>query len=281
MKARRSLLFVPGSRPERFDKAAAAGADMVCIDLEDAVLPAEKSSARDNAFAWASAARGRYRAEIVVRINSLRTLHGLRDLQYLIDSDQRDLTLMLPKVESATDLHIVDELLAGRDMDLIALIESPGALLAARDIAGASPRLSALMLGAADLCAQMNCEMSWDALVFARGQLVAAANARQLDLIDVPYLDVNNAAGLTDESRRVRALGFTAKAAIHPAQVDAINAAFTPSPQDIQRAETVLAAFAAQGGGACLVDGKLVDSPILLSMRRIKAVADTLAGAAE
>ncbi|WP_317928532.1 CoA ester lyase [Halioxenophilus sp. WMMB6] len=275
MKLRRSLLFVPGARPERFDKAVATGVDMVCIDLEDACLPAEKEQARIAALDYASA----YQAapELVIRINSPRTLFGLKDLAALIECDDLPpLTLMLPKVGAAADVEIVDGLLANVDMNLIALMETAQGIEAASAIAAASPRVSGLMLGGADLSAELRSDMGWDAMLMARSKLAMAAASRQLDLIDVPYLDVKNPEGLTAESTRVRNLGFTCKAAIHPAQVEPISSAFTPSANEVSWARKVLAASAEFAGGALLVDGKLVDRPVLLAATRIVAVADQL-----
>lgn len=272
---RRSLLFVPGSRPERFDKAVATGVDMVCIDLEDACLPGEKEAARAAALSYLQSYQGK--PELVIRINSVRTVYGLKDLSALADSnDLPPLTLMLPKTGSAADVEIVDGLLSGVDMNLIALVETSRGIEAASEIAVASPRLSGLMLGGADLSAELRADLSWDPMLFARSKLAMAASINQLDLIDVPYLDVNNPEGLADESKRVRSLGFTCKAAIHPAQVAPINAAFTPTGTEVERARKVLNAFAECGGGALLVDGKLVDRPVLLAAQRIVAVADQI-----
>lgn len=274
-RLRRSLLFVPGSRPERFDKAAAADADMVCIDLEDACLPDEKAQAREQALAWISAYQGR--AEIVLRINSLRTRYGLSDILALADQPMTgELTIMLPKVDSAEDLKIVDGLLSGIDGNFIALLESAAGVNAASEIATASPRLSALMLGGADLAAELRSELSWDAMVYARGRLAAAAGCNNLDLIDVPWLDIRDDEGLRNETQRIKSLGFTAKAAIHPNQVDGINSSFSPSDDEIEKARALLAAFAESGKGAIQFNGRLIDRPVVLAAQRTVAIADAM-----
>lgn len=270
---RRSLLFVPGSRPERFDKAAAAGADMVCIDLEDACPPDQKAEARDAALNWIASYGGPTLP--VLRINSLRTVFGLKDLNVLADQQAADgLTLMLPKVESPEDVVIVDELLQNPSFRFIALVESARGIEAASEIARASDRLIGLMLGGADLAAELRSEMSWDALFYARSKLAFAASRTQLDLIDVPWLDVKDQAGLENETLRVAAMGFSCKAAIHPAQVEPINACLSPSAEEIARARKIVDACAASSDGALLVDGKLVDRPVLLAAQRIVAFAD-------
>lgn len=271
-RVRRSLLFVPGARPERFDKAVAAEPDMVCIDLEDACLPEEKDTARGAALAYIR----QYQSapELVLRINSPRTVYGLKDLAALVEAEQLPaLTLMLPKVGSPVDVEIVDGLLAEVECNLIALMESGPGIESALEIAKASPRLTGLMLGGADLAAELRAELAWDGMHYARSKLAMAASQRQLDLIDVPYLDVKNPEGLREETRRVRNLGFTCKAAIHPSQVETITDVFTPTDAEVARARKVLDAFDACGGGALLVDGKLVDRPVLLAARRVMAIA--------
>jgi len=274
-KLRRSLIFVPGARPERFEKAVATGADMVCIDLEDACIPEEKDQARNDALDFICSYQGA--PELVLRINSPRTPYGLKDLTALIEAETLPaLTIMLPKTGNATDIKIVDGLLEKLDINLIALMETAEGIDASSEIAVASPRVSGLMLGGAGLSAELRSELNWDGMLYARGKLAMAASAAQLDLIDVPYLDVKNPEGLKDESERVRSLGFTCKAAIHPAQVDIITAAYTPNEAQIKKARKVLAAFDECDGGALLVDGKLVDRPVLLAAERVVAVAESI-----
>ena len=274
-RSRRSLLFVPGSRPERFDKAAAAGPDMVCIALEDACLPEEKDQARDQALSWIAQYQGA--CETVLRINSLRTPPGLRDILALTDaSPNKPLTLMLPKVDSAEDLQIVDGLLATVDCNFIALLESASGIDAAHDISRASPRLSGLMLGGADLAAELRGELCWEAMSYARGRLCAAAGSAEIDLIDVPWLDIRDDAGLRQETARVKRMGFTGKAAIHPGQVAGINDTFLPSADELARAEEILAAFAASGKGAIQLNGRLIDRPVILAAQRTVAIAQSM-----
>ncbi len=279
-RLRRSLLFVPGARPERFDKAVATGVDMVCIDLEDATLPNEKDEARAAAFDYIrnyQSKHGENAPELVLRINSPRTVYGLKDLTALIEAeDLPPLTIMLPKTGAATDVEMVDGLLANKDINLIALMETAQGIDAASDIAQASERVSGLMLGGADLSAELRAELTWDPMLYSRSKLAMAASIRQIDLIDVPFLDVKDSEGLDEESLRVKSLGFTCKAAIHPAQVDIITRAFTPSEKEIKKARKILLAFDECGGGALLVDGKLVDRPVLLAAERIVAAADSL-----
>lgn len=274
-RIRRSLLFVPGSRPERFDKADAAGPDMICIDLEDACLPDEKAQAREQALAWIAQYQGN--REVVLRINSLRTAHGLQDILALTEAPPaKPLTLMLPKVESAEDLQIVDGLLAAVDCNFIALLESARGIEAAHEISRASPRLSGLMLGGADLAAELRGELCWDAMSYARGRLCAAAGSAEIDLIDVPWLDIRDDDGLRGETDRVMRMGFTGKAAIHPGQVAGINDTFSPSAEELARAEEILAAFAASGKGAIQLNGRLIDRPVILAAQRTVTIAQAM-----
>lgn len=274
-RIRRSLLFVPGSRPERFDKADAAGPDMICIDLEDACLPDEKAQAREQALAWIAQYQGN--REVVLRINSLRTAYGLQDILALTEAPPaKPLTLMLPKVESAEDLQIIDGLLTAVDCNFIALLESARGIEAAHDISRASPRLSGLMLGGADLAAELRGELCWDAMSYARGRLCAAAGSAEIDLIDVPWLDIRDDEGLRGETDRIMRMGFTGKAAIHPGQVAGINDTFSPSADELARAEEILAAFAASGKGAIQLNGRLIDRPVILAAQRTVTIAQAM-----
>ena len=169
----RSLLFVPGSRPERFARAEASGADMVCVDLEDAVITEEKNRAREAALQHFGTEHGR--AERVLRINAVGSSLGQVDLQALANSHSLPDLLLLPKVESADEVLQAASALAGRAIGLIAMIESPRGLLNALAIAEAHPSMVALMFGGADFAAELGAEMCWESLLYARGQLIVVA----------------------------------------------------------------------------------------------------------
>ncbi|MFO0043741.1 MAG: HpcH/HpaI aldolase/citrate lyase family protein [Pseudomonadota bacterium] len=189
MNPRRCLLFVPGSRPERFAKALAADADQTCIDLEDAVGPADKDSAREYVVAFVAANPAR-RGELGFRINGTTTPAGARDLALLRESRIEPDFVMLPKVESADELVVVDQALGDRATRLIALIESPRGLLDARAIAGATPRVSALMFGGFDFAVALRGRPGWDAFLAPRTGLALVAAEREIGFIDVPCLDL-------------------------------------------------------------------------------------------
>lgn len=268
---RRCLLFVPGSRPERFEKAIATGADQVCIDLEDAVAPADKDSARASAFEFLAQVPESH-SEVGLRLNPLGTELGQRDLQALSASALAPPFVMLPKVESASELEAADTALAGRDTALIAQIETPRGLLDARALARATPRLQALMFGGFDFIVALRGRACWESFLQPRAQLALVAAEAGVGCIDVPFLDIGDEAGLVAETDRVIALGFTAKAAIHPAQVNPIQQRYLPDADELDRARRVVQALASSGGSAVQLDGKLVDRPIEIAAGRALAL---------
>ena len=275
---RRCLIFVPGSRPDRYAKAIATDADQVCIDLEDAVAPADKDSARTSVFAFLADAPAA-RSEIGLRLNPLSTDLGRKDLAELERSNLAPAFVMLPKVESAAELLQADRALAGRDTMFIAQIETPRGLLDARVIAAATPRLQALMFGGFDFIVALRGRASWESFFQPRVQLAVVAAEAGIGCIDVPFLDIKDAAGLVAETDRVIGLGFTAKAAIHPTQVGAIQQRYLPTVDELERARRVVAALQANRGEAIQLDGKLVDRPIEIAAER--AIALGVHGARE
>jgi (S)-citramalyl-CoA lyase len=267
----RSWLFTPATRPERFAKASAAGADVAILDLEDAVAPADKTQARATALSYLAddPAEGALHA---LRINGLDTPAGISDLDTLLSSGAAPDFLVLPKTETAGHLRILDRLLtaAGKDTRLIGLIESAHGLAAVEAIATATPRLFGLMLGAADMAADLGAITAWEPLAFARGRLVAACALAGITPIDSPFFDLHDEAGLKQEIAAAVALGFGAKAAIHPAQIGAINAALTPSAEAVVKARAILAENAK---GVGTVDGQMIDEAIARKARRTLAAA--------
>lgn len=260
-----SLLFVPGSRPDRFGKALASGADAVCIDLEDGVADGAKPQAR----AAALAALAQRAPRLCLRINGLRTRTGLEDLVALAASGCSPELLLVPKVESPADVEIVAAVAAGSA--IVPLIETPRGLAAAPGIA-AAPGVAAMMFGGGDLAAELGVRVEWDALRTARGLFVLACAHSGIVAIDVPYLVLEDPAGLAAEARAAKALGFTAKAAIHPAQIAPIHAALRPGAAEIAEAREAQRVFTAAGGGAIRFNGRLLDEPIMRRYRRVLAM---------
>jgi len=262
----RAILFVPGHRRDRFSKALAAGADAVVLDLEDAVPPSEKAAARAAVLAAPAPPAG---VALGVRINALPTPDGIADLAAILAASAPDF-LMLPKVEAAEELRIVYRVLPAPA--LVALIESAEGLAGAGRIA-AEPGCAALAFGGVDLAADLGCAVAWEPLLPHRAALIAAAARAGRAAFDVPFLGLDDEAGLIEETRRVASLGFTGKLAIHPRQVAPVQAVFTPAEAEVARARRILAAMEAAEGGVCVVDGRMVDAPVARAARRILARA--------
>lgn len=268
----RSLLFVPGSRPDRIAKALASGADAVCIDLEDAVAPQDKAGARE-AVMRALSERRDATPRLGFRINPMRTPEGLADLAAYSASRAVADFVMIPKVSHPVELEIAAGALESHERPhLWPVVESAAGLLCAGEIAAAEC-VQGILFGGADFAAYLGITLDWEPLFHARATLAVAAAAGGVQLLDVPYLDVNDDEGLAASTARVKALGFTGRACIHPKQVDGINAVFTPGEAEIAQARRVLAAFAESRGAAALLDGKLIELPLKRAAERTLAAA--------
>ncbi len=272
------MLFVPGSMPGRFAKALDSGADCVCIDLEDAVAGDRKSEARRHVLRFVAEQAGRSDSRIAVRINGPGTPEHEEDLIELGPSMAAFRRLLIPKVEDAAQVATLVRSLPADRPSLVGLIETPVGIANAPSIVAAMADGDELMLGGADLTTRLGASFAWEPLLYARSALVMAAAVKSLCVWDVPYLNFRDPAGLAEETERVKGLGFSGKAAIHPAQVATINEAFMPSADDIARARRVVAADDAADGGATSVDGQLVDEPVLQAAQRILGIADFYKG---
>lgn len=276
-----NLLFVPGNRPERIEKALASGADLVCIDLEDSVPAAEKDAARTAALA-AIARLGSPR--LALRINGLATRAGLADLLALAaalddsgddfgESAARPAVLLLPMVQSPAEPDQVTAILGAAAPPLVPLIETVRGLRQA-DAIGACRGVHGLMFGGGDLSAELGVDLAWEPLLAARSAVVASCALNRIVAIDVPWIVLDDEAGLAAECRASKALGFAAKAAIHPRQIATIAAVMRPTPAEIDEARAALAAFAAAGGRAVAFRGRMLEAPVMHRYRRIAALAD-------
>ena len=278
LRPRRSFIFAPGTRPDMFPKALASGADIVCVDLEDAVAPADKTVARTQTLALFDAGQADDGIERIVRINCLRTPEGMADVQAILEREAGPPALMLPKVKGPEEVRGLAELLDeyGRPCRLHIIIETNEGLEAAAEIARASERIEALFFGGVDMAADLRCRPTWPALIYARARVVHAAAGAGLDVIDVPYLDLEDLEGMRREAEAAAELGFTGKGAIHPKQIPVLNAIFSPDVEAIQRARRIIAAFEDEGAGLLVIDGKLIERPVLRSMYRILAIAERI-----
>lgn len=267
--AYRSLLFVPGARPDRFSKAAASGADTIIIDLEDAVLPDAKAQARRDTINWLASSDGLQQAA-GVRINSPRTAEGCADIAALAQAGNPASFIMVPKAETGTDIEIVSSALG--TSRLVAVVESGRGLSHAMEIAQSAA--GGILFGGADYSASLGADLQdWDAMIHARSTIANACGAAGCPAYDVPYLDVKDIDGLRKWTDKARAFGYSGRACIHPDQVAAVNDVFTPSTDDISEARAIMSALESSGGGAVLFKGKLVDRPIILAAERILARA--------
>ena len=286
----RSLLFVPGDSERKLAKSESSRADALVLDLEDAVAADRTEIARAMVLDYLRAHRDRTRTQLWVRINPLSTPKATADLAAIVAGAPDG--IMLPKVTSASDVVMLDHYLSAleaRDAvepGSIAIIpvatETAAAMFALGGFAGCSPRLSGMTWGAEDLAAAVGASTNRSAdgnldftYQLARSLCLLAAVAADVQPIDTVSVNFKDAAALKHESETARRAGFTGKIAIHPDQVDVINAAFTPSPEDVAYANRVVDAFAS-GAGTVALDGKMLDMPHLKQARRTLALAASL-----
>ena len=277
-RPRRSFIFTPGLRPDMFAKALASGTDIVCVELEDGIAPKDKEKARRNALALFETPQADDGVERIVRINSVRERFGIEDVQAVLASIAPPPALMMPKVRSPDEVEILDQLLteAGHPTRLHVIIETNAGLEAAFEIAQCSERIDALFFGGVDMAAELRCRNTWSPLLYARSRVVHAAASAGLDVIDVPYLDLEDPEGMRIEAERARDLGFAGKGAVHPKQIATLNEVFTPSEEMIARARRIIEEFEAADTGLVVIDGKLIEKPVLRDMHRIVAIADRM-----
>jgi malyl-CoA/(S)-citramalyl-CoA lyase len=294
MLPRRSILSVPGHMEKMHTKALASNADGIMLDLEDSVPIEAKEEARRQVIRTLKTA-GESAARLSFRINALDTPFGYRDLLEVVEAaGDRLHTVVVPKVNNPGDIYFADRLIDGIGLSqgkplsigIEASIETAQGLEQVKKIARASRRVHSLVFGIADYSASVGARLvslsghgekeeeiypghRWH---FALSRMVMTAKARGLLAIDAPYGYFKDAAGLVHSSRMASALGCDGKWAIHPAQIDPINRVFTPSAEDIERAEKVLAAADEarnEGSGAVAVEGRMIDQATVGLARRV------------
>ena len=279
-RPRRSFIFAPGLRPDMFPKALASGADIVCIELEDGIAPKDKLIARQRALVLFEHPQADDGVERIVRINSMRERFGIEDVGAILATETPPPALMMPKVRTPDEVKQLDGLLteAGHDTALHVIIETNEGLEAAYEIAHCSKRIAALFFGGVDMAAELRCKNAWEPLLYARARVVHAAASAGLDVIDVPYLDLEDAKGMRVEAQQARELGFAGKGAVHPKQIAVLNEVFTPSEDQIDRARRIIDEFEAADTGLVVIDGKLIEKPVLREMYRIVAISERMNG---
>ncbi|HUF48480.1 MAG TPA: CoA ester lyase [Vicinamibacterales bacterium] len=273
----RSVLFVPGTRGDRFDKALAADADAVILDLEDSVDPGRKTEARETVARFL-ATRPVSSSRLFVRVNASTSPWIGADLERMRGLEGFD-GLVLPKVESPHQIETVAPHAPARCV--IPLLESARGILHAAAIAAADADVPALLFGAEDLTADLGIRRTIDGeeLLFARSQVVLAAASVGAEAIDAVATDLADIDGLRADAHRARALGFRGKMAIHPAQVPVINEVYSPTADEIAHARQTIAAFDAAGpAGVIRVNDQMIEAPVVLRAKRVLALADAIAG---
>ena len=278
INVRRSFIFTPGLKPEMFPKAISSGADMVCIELEDGIAIKDKDEARKNTFKALETLEVKSGVELVVRVNCQRTKFGLMDLEAVVSSKSNVKAIMLPKVKTPDEITFIDDMLTdcGLNTDLHVIMETNEALESIYDIAHASKRIVALYFGGVDMAAELRVPNEYKNLIYARSRLVHAGASVGVDVIDVPYLDLEDMDGMKKEAELVRDLGFTGKGSIHPKQINMLNEIFTPSKEEIIKAKRIVDQFNESDTGLVVIDGKLIEKPVLREMQRKILIADKI-----
>ena len=284
----RSLIFIPGNRPNMLQRALSFNADILMVDLEDSVPPAEKSVARDLAAQWIPQLRQAGR-RVMARVNSLDTGLTHDELAALISPDLYGVSV--GKTGSAPDLRQIESILAPLEkaagipagqIKLIPWIESAKAVVNVHQIAAVLPRTIALAFGAEDYTNDMGIHRTAAGaeVHHPRAAIAIAARAAGLAALDSPYIAFRNPQGLQQDAATARQMGYTGKFAIHPDQIDSINAAFSPSPEEIAHAQRVMAAWheaEAAGRGSLALDGKMVDIPVVKRAQNLLNLAEAIA----
>tara|TARA_E500000318_G_scaffold88920_2_gene86359 strand:+ start:2256 stop:3149 length:894 start_codon:yes stop_codon:yes gene_type:complete len=282
IRPRRSALYMPGSNARALEKARSLEADVLIMDLEDAVSPDKKAEARTT-IAAALKEGGYGDREIVIRVNALEGPWGPEDLAFVARSGAD--AVLLPKVEHADQVWFAEEALATSgapaNLSIWCMMETPLGMLHAEEIAGASPSLGCLVLGTSDLAKDLHALHTRDRLPFVTslGLCVLAARAYGLAVLDGVHLDLDDDKGFEEVCRQGLQLGFDGKTLIHPKTLEPANRIFAPSGEEIAWSRKIIDAHQqadAEGSGVTLVDGKLVESLHVENARRILALAEMI-----
>ena len=282
IRPRRSALYVPGSYAKALEKAPSLAADVLIYDLEDAVAPSAKAAARE---ALRHNVAGTTRAERVLRVNAASTPWNADDLQLAAQLPVD--AVLLPKVESAREVRDAEaqlEALGASSKRLWCMIETPRGVLSVDEIAGASEKIEALVMGTSDLVKELRCKHvpGREPLLYALSRTVLAARALGRDVLDGVHLDLDDLAGLEESCRQGLRLGFDGKTLIHPKTIEAANRVFSPDPEAIAEATRVIAAYSEaeqRGSGVAVLDGRLIERLHAEEARRVLALARAIAAA--
>ncbi|MGO8920383.1 MAG: HpcH/HpaI aldolase/citrate lyase family protein [Stellaceae bacterium] len=282
-RPRRSALYMPGANTRALEKSRGLPADVLILDLEDAVAPDAKATARAN-IAAALGQGGYGKREMVLRVNGLATAWGHADLTAAAAMPLH--AVLLPKVESADAVRQAEAVLAAAGapaaLALWCMMETPLGMLHAEEIAAASPRVACLVMGTSDLAKDLHARHTRERLplLTSLGLCLLAARAYRLAILDGVHLDLADDEGFAASCAQGRELGFDGKTLIHPKTLAAANAAFAPAPEEVAWSRRIIAAHAeaqASGKGIVLVDGKLIENLHVEDARRSVALAEQIA----
>lgn len=282
-RPRRSALYMPASNARALEKAKTLEADTLIFDLEDAVAPDAKVTARDAAVAAVNS-DGYGQRELMIRVNGLDTVWGADDLKAVAQSKAQG--VVVPKVSTVKDLAEVDAVLntagAAKDFSVWAMMETPRGILSADDIAQSSDRLAGLCVGTADLSKDLHCAHPSDRapMLVSLQLVILAARANGLVVLDGVHVELNDDAGFEAACKQGRDLGFDGKTLIHPKQISGANKAYAPSQEDIDYARRLIAAHEeaeAQGAGVTTLDGRLIEVLHVAEAKRLLAKAEMIA----
>ncbi len=286
-RPRRSILYMPGSNARALEKGRTLPADGLILDLEDAVAPDAKVTARENVVK-ALAEGGYGKREILLRINSLDTPWGQADAVAAATSKAD--AILIPKVESATHVRPVEAIMeqagAPDSMTIWCMMETPLGVLHAEEIAKSSRRLAGFVMGTSDLAKDLRCAHTplRTPMITSLGLCLLAARAYGLSIVDGVYLNLEDEAGFADACVQGKELGFDGKSLIHPKTVAKANEVFAPSSEEVAWARKIIQAHAeatAQGKGVVVVDGKLIENLHVVAARRQVELADAIAEMAQ
>ena len=269
------------------ERARSFKADVIMVDLEDSVPPGEKAAARDLAKEWVPTLR-REGQKVMVRVNSLDTGLTRPELEAVVSPDLYGISL--GKVESTWNIRDVDRILSAIEplagvepgsIKIVAWVETASALVDARDIGAASPRVAALAFGAEDFTNDMGIERSdtGEEVQVPRSLVPVAARAANVASLDSPFVRFQDPDGLRADAKRSRQMGYTGKFAIHPSQIDIINETFSPSPEETAYARQIMDAWEqaeAEGRGSLAMDGRMVDVPVVKRAQNLLAFSDAI-----
>ncbi len=269
---RRSLLFTPANRPALYSKAVTSGADMICIDLEDAVASDQKQAARAEALNFLLH-DSQATPERVIRINSPNTAIGQEEFDDAIKKEHISGTILIPKVESSYQILELHKQLSkkGSPLKLAIMIETIVGVENCFDILANNSHLDFVMFGGADLAAELGTAVAPEPLAYGRSRLIYAAKHAQVDVLDMPCLNFKDLDQVDKESQDAKCLGFTGKAVIHPGNIKNVNSIFTPTKDELDLAQRFVDAYQNSTTGVAVVEGRLVEKPVVRSMELILA----------